>query len=645
MPALRSSLALCLLLAAADPAAAASVSLDEPRVVLGRTESVAVTLKVDEPPGAEDRPLRVAVNVGSFSEVTRVAPGVYRTVYVPPPTRFPQVALVAVWRETGPLAKVSYLRIPLYGTTQVPVKAPRNAEVVLSLEGEQTPPQKVGRAGNVSIPVAVPPGVTEAKVTVRARGKAPAEQVIPVEVPPYNRLTTALVPHAIVADGKAWARLEVFYDLGGADVPPSRIRITPSSGKLTFQRAEQGRYVYRFDPPPGAAADAVDFKVTVEGDPQATASARLKLGLLPPQRLVLRPPAEPIPADGQSEAPVQVLVFDREGLGLPASGLTVTANGTPLQDVRYLGDGLHEVAFPAPARFPAGGLVQFVATVARLGQEPLRAGANYQLLTPTAPQDAQARFRPGLVPADGRTAARVVIELRDEAGMPLSNAQVMAVASHGTVGPLSQTGPGEYEATYVAPAELPAAAPVMRLVDVSGAFERNLHIPLRLHTGRAFLGVRGGYAHTLGSFGSLRGGIDAHVPVRLGGAVFGVGVSALYGQAEQTVHGGAHTSVSRVQFVPVTLRLGYEAWASQRLSLNVGGSGTAAFARFGTSLTGEQTRSWGLGGGGFLGLSYAVGPGQFFTELGYGAAPVRTLDFRLEAGGATVELGYRFGVL
>jgi hypothetical protein len=74
---------------------AASLSLERSPIVLGRTESVAVTFKVDEPAGTEDRPLRLSVNVGSFGEISRLGPGTYRAVYVPPATRFPQVALVA----------------------------------------------------------------------------------------------------------------------------------------------------------------------------------------------------------------------------------------------------------------------------------------------------------------------------------------------------------------------------------------------------------------------------------------------------------------------------------------------------------------------------------------------------------------------
>src|SRR5512134_706763 len=78
------------------PALAASIGLEGGAIVLGKTESMPVTVRVDETPGTEDLPLRLSVNVGSFSEPMRLGPGKYRATYVPPPTRFPQVALVAI---------------------------------------------------------------------------------------------------------------------------------------------------------------------------------------------------------------------------------------------------------------------------------------------------------------------------------------------------------------------------------------------------------------------------------------------------------------------------------------------------------------------------------------------------------------------
>src|SRR5215831_2531942 len=104
------------------------VETDKP-LVLGDVEEVPVAFEAPETKETEDRPLRVAVNVGGFSTIERVGSGSYRAKYHLPETRFPQVALVAVWRETGPDAQIEFLRIPLFGRTRLPVKSMRGAEI------------------------------------------------------------------------------------------------------------------------------------------------------------------------------------------------------------------------------------------------------------------------------------------------------------------------------------------------------------------------------------------------------------------------------------------------------------------------------------------------------------------------------------
>src|SRR5512138_847643 len=221
----------------------ASIHIEKGAVVLGKTESMPMTIRVDEPAGADIRPLRIAVNVGSFSEPTRLGPGKYRVVYIPPSTRFPQLALVAVWRETGPEAQIDFLRFPLFGTTKIPVTTKRGAKIQAQVGFESFGPFTADAKGSASIPVAVPPEVQSADLTITDTNGIVVKKTVPVAVPPYNRLTAALVPHAIVADGNSWVRLEVLYALGGAGVPADQIRVRPSVGTATIQSALGGRYV------------------------------------------------------------------------------------------------------------------------------------------------------------------------------------------------------------------------------------------------------------------------------------------------------------------------------------------------------------------------------------------------------------------
>ncbi|MBL8957622.1 MAG: hypothetical protein JNK82_43005 [Myxococcaceae bacterium] len=616
--------------------------MEKQPVLLGKTESVGVTITLDEPPGAEVRPLRVAVNVGSFSPVQRKGPGKYTTTYVPPATRFPQVALVAVWRETGAEAPIEFLRIPLYGSTKLPVGAKPGSEVTAEVGDLSFGPMKVDADGRVDVPISVPPGLRDVGVKVKDPRGGVGNKKIGIEVPPYNRVTAALVPHALVADGQGEARLDVFYDLGGADVPPSRIKVTASVGEARLEKADKGRYVYRYRPPSGATAANVEFTVSVSGDPTAKATATLKLGQPPPDKLVLRPPQSKLRADGVSKVKVEVIVFDEAGLGVANQPVRVAANGEGLGLPTYRGNGLYEFDWVAPAEFPPGGLVQFVAT-----DDKLQGAANYQLVAPSAPSEVTARVVPDPIPADGHTDAVVHLDVRDAAGLPLTGAKLLAVASHGTLGPLSEDGEGRYSAHLQAPSGVPDGKALIRVVDSTGTFEQKVELPMREDPKRLLIGVRGGFTHSLQELMGPRGGFDLSLSFRAGPVLLWLSALAQVGLAQQTVSdsSGSLSTQSQLWFVPVQARLAAELWAGRRLSLQLGGGGGATWARYNTTLTGLVSSAWGANVGGFVALNLAAGPGHFFFEAGYTWAPVSGAGFRVEAGGVGLALGYRLGVL
>ncbi len=642
-----SGLATALLASAwAASAAAASLALDKGPVVLGRTESVGVTLQLDEAEGAEDFPLRIIASVGQFGEVTRVKRGVYRATYVPPSTRFPQLVLVGVWRETGPDAPIEFLRIPLYGLANISATVRPRAQVVVRTPDGDYGPVTADAKGVARVATPVAPGVRQVEAISREASGAEGKRPVEVLVPPYNRLIASVVPHAILADGRQWARLELFYELGGAQVAPDRLKVTASGGQLSFQSAERGRYVYRYVPPAGTTAKEVSFNVTVEGDPSASAAAKLQLGLPGAARVLIRPPATALPADGRSTAPVAVLVQDATGLGLPDQEVSLAANGQPVPGLTHKGGGLYEAQFTAPAEFPSAGLVELVAMAGPAGSR-VTARLNYQLQPAAVPRSVAARFAPDPLPADGRTEGRVRLEVKDGAGMPLQGAQLIAVPSAGTLGPLTPVGAGVYEATYVAPAQADEGDGVLRVVDKSGAFESHLTIPVRVAPGRLLLGARGGLTHSLQGAALFRLGLDAWAPIRLGSHYVGVGLSASYSATAQTLTDPTGELSTRVEarLVPLVLRGGYELYASRRLSLVAGPAAILTYAQVRDSATATVLNRWAAGGGGFLCASAALGPGQAFVELSLGFAPMEATLFRVQTAGLGLELGYRFGVL
>jgi hypothetical protein len=624
-------------------ASAASISVEGGLIVLGKTQSSPVVIRVDEPAGSELYPLRLSVNVGRFSEPVRLGPGKYRATYVPPETRFPQVALVAVWRETGADARIDFLRIPLFGKTRLRVAARPKAEVRAHVGIDTFGPAAADRTGRAEIPIHVEPGVQECDVTVREAEGQEARKRVKVEVPPYNRLTAALVPHAVIADGQSTVRLDVFYDLGGAHVTPDRVRVTPSAGKVTFERGARGLYTYRFVPPPETPATTVTFDVSVDGDPSARAAARLALGLPPPARVVVNGPPKRLRVGSGASGPVSVLVLDAAGMGLPGVELDASAAGKPLGAGAYRGGGLYEFTLRAPDVYPPGGVVVIRARAPASGRM-VEGTLNLQLDAPPVPASITSRLEPSPVPADGRTEARLVLEIRDAAGMPLEHVQVVSVASHGALGAVRERGNGVYEHTYLPPAELPDGDAQVRVTDGMGSFEKQVRLPLRPQARRLSLGLGAGYTRAPGEASGLR--VVGEVWTPFAGR-FGAGLSAGYGTASKTVRDATGTLSSRTTatFVPVSLKVGWDAYVGRRLSVTLGGGVTGAWAEFKTSLSGEIVRGFGAGWLGFADVGWRLGPGQVVLGLSYGVVPVETADYRIDPGGLSATVAYRVGVL
>jgi len=272
--------------------------------------------------------------------------------------------------------------------------------------------------------------------------------------------------------------------------------------------------------------------------------------------------------------------------------------------------------------------------------------SHHQLQAAARPASIRARFVPSPVPADGRTAARLLLDVRDVAGMPLPGAQLIPVVSDGTLGALEERTPGHYEATYAPPESLPEGDAKLKIVDANGGFEQTTEVPLRHDPRRLLLGITGGWVQSPGDAAGPRFGLDAWVPLRLGGSTLALGIAASYGAVERSVAdpGGTLTSRSKAAFVPVSLRLAYEALAVRRLSVALGAGGVATFARFQNSLAGPEQQAWGIGGIAFATGVVALGRGHAFVELSYSYAPAETADYRLDAGGPAAIAGYRLGI-
>lgn len=254
-------------------AAASSLTTDPSIIVLGRTPVAKLTLMLDGAQATREK-LRLTVNVGELGPPKQIGPATYEASYTPPATKFPQMALLGVWRDgaTGP---AEFLRLPLHGVTKVPVTSKPGAEVSARIGDAVFGPEVVSPRGTAEISVVVPPGAKDTVILAKVAGVT-TQRTVGLEVPPYSRLAAAINPGATGPGFTGTARLDVLYDVESGQVAPQAIRIRPSAGTVTLESVEGTRLRYRFELPKGAGNE-VTFTLTVDGDP----GSPVRLGLFP----------------------------------------------------------------------------------------------------------------------------------------------------------------------------------------------------------------------------------------------------------------------------------------------------------------------------------------------------------------------------
>lgn len=130
---------------------------------------------------------RAAVNVGTLEAVAEEGDAIVLRVRTPV-ERHPQQLAIIIWRPGGGF---QVARAPMLGRTVVPVRTRRGSTVTISVGKRDFGPHS-SKAGRLSVPVLVRPGVTEARVKVIDSFGLASEKRIAIAAPAYNQLALAL---------------------------------------------------------------------------------------------------------------------------------------------------------------------------------------------------------------------------------------------------------------------------------------------------------------------------------------------------------------------------------------------------------------------------------------------------------------------
>lgn len=627
--------------------ASASVSLEvehEGPVVLGETTSVSVSISAPEPPEGESRPLRLSVNVGRFGPIERLSAGRYRASYELPTTRHPQVAFVAVWRETGPEAPIHFFRIPLSGRTTLPVRTKPGATVKVLVESQVFGPVIASRRGRAEVPIVVPPGVPEV-VATSTTSKVQSRATVDTGVPPYNRLTLAVTPYLVEADGQSSATVHVIYDVSGSPPPIERVRVRASGGRLSALGADGNRYRFRFTAPPELEDTSVRLQVKIDGDRASKAEAQLAIGRPSPTQIVILPPETDLTADGTSTSTVQVLVIDRLGLGVPRLSLSATVTAAKLLGLRDAGEGRYELRLRSPATYPAEGAAKLEVWI----ETPsLRAERQLPISAPPWPARVSIETEPGRPSGDADDPFLVLLEATAADGAPLDGARLSLGVSSGRRTEVEALGSGRYRAVV-----MPSGAEdrlQLTVRDQTGQFEAIKEVRFRSTRPLIGFGLGGGVGYTaagLVPFVQFEFRLRPELLERRL-AFYLAGGYRHYSQDFVLPEAFAARGISEIpgllQVFPVSLGASYDLLAGRRWSVYAGGG--AVLAGYMNQLDDELLetpiqRGLAFGGELFLGASWR----GFFVQWMGSFVPISTTDFSAPGLFMGLGAGFRTGVL
>jgi hypothetical protein len=633
----------------AGPAAPASRALDvdtfafvaEPeRIILGETASATLRITATDDDG---RPLDVAppmlkISTGALSPPVRVAPGVWNATFTPPKDAWPHVAIVAATIEHGQETAVGFVALPLWGKGQAAVATKPNAQVTVSIGADRFGPVPSNAAGDVRVPILVPPGPETALAKSVDNVGNESQKSISLGVPGFNRLAVVALDDVVAGDGNGRGRLLAYVvDKKGAPLVDARLTAKASAGRVAAPvEVGPGMFEMLWQPGPSTAQEAT-VTITLVGAPLSVAKVNLRVIAGAPTRAEIVVPRRALSADDDPAVPVRLTVFDAGGTPVPFGAARVDVDHGRLEGAS--GDVTRQVSWILPrARERSTARLTVRATDgAVLGTAELA-------LLPGRPAALRVEA-PGDVVGDGTVGAPIVVSALDGAGNEVVPRGVVLEATGGRiVAPTLDVAARRLRALYV-----PDPRDDETFVEVEARLASlAASAPLRVRPrARPALLVGPAVGSSWGYGDVLAVGPELSMLVRLpllDGALHG-GLSL---GAHEGIAAASSASFSTWRAWPLLLEAGWRPMLTPELGVHVGAAGGLVVVDATADKAGVPTRAVtpGLAGAAVVGVAYRVGPGVVELDARVGAgAPLDPAPLVPAMPlGAGLVLGYRFGL-
>jgi hypothetical protein len=529
----------------APPPAGVQVVLapQRPFLLLGTDTELVVEIEVRGPGAETFAPTRTFATVGTLEgpQPTGV-PAHFTARYLPPAERSPQVALLAVEVGAGAQRLRGAVRVPLHGTTEMPLRTSPSASVTLRVGDEAFGPVVADRQGHVKIPIQVPPGMRTGMARAVDHNGNVKETEVDLQPAPYRRVLVIAPP---VVEVGSFVEVGVLaLDAMGDPAAPGRLSLRPGEGRpgdgLVHPLAEAGPGETRFlvEAPRRVGAGSFVLTGIAAGTPVARGDVTVPLVAGKPAALSLSPSMRRLVIGGGAQSRVVVSAHDQFGNPTSADHCEAAVDGAPFP-VRITAGGLGMLIVPPPTYYD--GKDRMVVEV-RLG----KAHARQEIfLTGGSPATLSLEPREPRVVADGRRGTELRVRAFDRNGTPTIVPGLSWDTPGGRIKSVRMPREGEYLAEFV-----PERARAVHREQVSVTAGAELRAVAAVEVTpapvRVALGARVGAFWNLGEVSGPVAFVEALTPVPKRSTRFLVGLAGGYLGGDLRLRPAAGTTRSRL---------------------------------------------------------------------------------------------------
>jgi hypothetical protein len=415
---------------------------ERPFLVLGADAEVTVDVEVSGPGGEAFAPTRTFATVGTLEAPRPTGvPGHFTARYLAPADRFPEVALLVVEVGNGPQRLRGVARLPLHGSTEMPLRTSPLAQVTLRVGERWFGPVAADKQGHVKIPIEVPPGLRVGMARAVDHNGNVKETEVDLQPAPFKRVLVIAPP---VLEVGAFVEVVVLaLDPFGEPAAAGRLSLHATEGLVHGVGAGvPGEARFLVEVPRRVGAGALALTAAAAGTPVGRADLAVPLVAGPPRSVTLSPSLRRLVIGGGAQARIVVSAHDQFGNPTSAERATATVDGEA-EPLRFTAGGLGILIVPPPPYYD--GKDRVTVTV------KLDAAASRQevFLTGGSPTALSLTVRDPRLVADGRRATELRARAFDRNGTPTLVPGLSWDAPGGRLDNVRMPREGEYVADFV----------------------------------------------------------------------------------------------------------------------------------------------------------------------------------------------------